>query len=325
MTMAIGCSISWPGMSPAITSGTSARPVARAVIRIGAAAPARPAGRARAERHALLVFEVLEVADQHDAVAGRDAEDREEPDERAERDDAVAEETASDAADERHRQRQEGRAPPAACCRTTDRAGGRSRAPAATGEAAEAALRRLALGVLAEQLGVVAERELAPSREPLLDVPRRSSRGRVLSTLAPTSMRRERSGVDELRRRGDRHVGDLAELDRRAVRGVDRQVLMAREAVGGSPGVLQTLHVVGPLALAIDVADLLAGDQRGGRAADSPGLRPCCSAASRSTVTSTCGTSAWSSTCSSIDAVDVGEELRSTSSALVAQVSRSSP
>ena len=36
MTTAIGYSISWPAMLPATTSGTSASPVASAVIRIGA-------------------------------------------------------------------------------------------------------------------------------------------------------------------------------------------------------------------------------------------------------------------------------------------------
>ena len=41
-TMAIGCSISCPGMLPATTRGTSASPVARAVIRIGASRSVAP-------------------------------------------------------------------------------------------------------------------------------------------------------------------------------------------------------------------------------------------------------------------------------------------
>jgi hypothetical protein len=40
----------------------------------------------RPERHALAPFQVLDVADQHDAVAGHDAKHGEEADERAERD-----------------------------------------------------------------------------------------------------------------------------------------------------------------------------------------------------------------------------------------------
>ena len=92
MTIAIGYSISWPGMSPAISSGTSAKPVVRAVIMIGASRSFAPLDdQARPEGHALLLLQVLVVADQHDAVPGHDAEHREEPDQRPERDDAAAE------------------------------------------------------------------------------------------------------------------------------------------------------------------------------------------------------------------------------------------
>ena len=42
MTMAMGYSISWPAMLPAISSGTSARPVVSAVIRIGASRSLAP-------------------------------------------------------------------------------------------------------------------------------------------------------------------------------------------------------------------------------------------------------------------------------------------
>ena len=52
------------------------------------AAPAPRAGPARAERLALLALQMLVVADQHDPVAGRDPQDGEEADQRAERDDA---------------------------------------------------------------------------------------------------------------------------------------------------------------------------------------------------------------------------------------------
>ena len=42
MTTASGYSISWPGLLPAMTSGTRARPVVRAVIRIGASRSSAP-------------------------------------------------------------------------------------------------------------------------------------------------------------------------------------------------------------------------------------------------------------------------------------------
>ena len=77
---------------------------------------------------ALLALEVLEVADHQDAVAGGDPEDGEEPDQRAERQHAVAEPYGEHSADERHRQQQERQQPPAAGCRTPPAAAGRSRA-----------------------------------------------------------------------------------------------------------------------------------------------------------------------------------------------------
>ena len=74
ITTAIGYSISWPGISPEIASGTSASPVASAVIMIGASRSWAPAQhQPDAEGFTLLALEVLVVVDQHDAVARRDA------------------------------------------------------------------------------------------------------------------------------------------------------------------------------------------------------------------------------------------------------------
>ena len=121
------------------------------------------------ERLALVLLEVLEVADLHDAVAGHDPEDREEPDERAERDDAVAEEVGGQhAADERHRQREERerRQAPAAERRQQEEE------DADGGEDAveeQPAVGLLPLLVLPGHLGVVADRELH-LLEPVLDV-----------------------------------------------------------------------------------------------------------------------------------------------------------
>jgi hypothetical protein len=58
----------------------------------------------RPEGHAFLVLQVLVVADEHDAVAGDDAEDGEEADERAERDDPTEPVDGDRTADERRRQ-----------------------------------------------------------------------------------------------------------------------------------------------------------------------------------------------------------------------------
>ena len=61
--------------------GTSARPVANAVIRIGARRSSAPRSTSvAAESHAFLDLQVAVVADQHDAVARRDADDRDESD-----------------------------------------------------------------------------------------------------------------------------------------------------------------------------------------------------------------------------------------------------
>ena len=114
----------------------------------------------RAEGLALEALEVLEVVDHEDAVARGDAEDGEEPDQRADREDPVgAEHDGQQTADERHRQshEREDRQPPAA-----ERGLQQQEDPDRGGDAEEdhVVLRVLALLVLAEQLGVVAEREV---------------------------------------------------------------------------------------------------------------------------------------------------------------------
>jgi hypothetical protein len=92
MTTASGCSISWPGIWPVTTSGTTASPVASAVIRIGdsrSRAPRRTSS--GTEALALVPLQVLEVVDHQDAVARGDPHHGEEAHQRPERDDAAAE------------------------------------------------------------------------------------------------------------------------------------------------------------------------------------------------------------------------------------------
>ena len=145
-----------------------------------------------AEGLALVALEVLVVADQHDAVAGGDPEDGEEADQRAEREDAVAERGRQHAADQRQRQASRRTAPPAASCRRRRAGAGRSPIAAAIAKHEQALLGRLPLGVLAEHLGVVPERELDVF-EPLPRPRRRPSRGRAPRRWRSTSIRREAS------------------------------------------------------------------------------------------------------------------------------------
>ena len=158
MTIAIGCSISWPGTCPATTSGTRARPVASGRHQDRREPLPRPAQhQLRPERLALDALEVLEVADHHDAVACRDAEDREEADQRAERQIPPVASAA--------------RTPPTRAIGSVGRtAGPAARLPKATLQQQEDRRRArpsaerarsvcwaaCALGVLAEHLGVVA-------------------------------------------------------------------------------------------------------------------------------------------------------------------------
>ena len=188
-----------------------------------------------------------------------------------------------------------------------DHAGaGRCRATAISAKPSSRLLRRLALGVLAEHLGVVAERERRPARA----APRRRrrpSRGRGPSTLALTSMRRGlRLAVDHVRRRRDRDVGHVAERDVPAVGvsiGSVRDVVEAVARLGRAPD----LHVVG-LAVAEDVADLLAGEQGRRRAPDVARLEAVPLGRGEVDLDLRPGDRrSWSSTCASTTPVDPGE------------------
>ena len=168
ITTAIGCSISWPGMLPAIDqrqqrqAGAQRRHQDRRQAFAGAAQDQR-----QAERLAFDLLEMLVVLDQHDAVARGDAEHREEADQRAERDDAGR----------RRRPRARRRpAPPAAPGRSGRRAASRAATRAGSGRSPIAAtiehrsrslLRRLAFLVFAQQLRRGSRSGSRPSRAAL--------------------------------------------------------------------------------------------------------------------------------------------------------------
>ena len=102
---------------------------------------------------------------------------------------------------------------------------------------------------------------------PVLDVSRHRARGRGPRTSAPTSRRRTPlSCLMKFGGRPERDRGDVAEADRVAARRVDEDVADVVDAVARL-GHAPDLDVVG-LAVAEDVADLLAGHERGRGAAD---------------------------------------------------------
>jgi hypothetical protein len=68
-------------MLPAMTSGTSASPVADAVIRIGASRSFAPRNTSAGPNSSPSSLEVLEMADHEDPVAGADLEHRQKTDE----------------------------------------------------------------------------------------------------------------------------------------------------------------------------------------------------------------------------------------------------
>ena len=230
---------------------------------------------------------------------------------------AAAEIRRQHAADQRHRQGQERqhRQPPAperGLQEQEDR-----RAPATIAEEQQAALRRLALRVLAQQLGVVPERERRPS-----------------SSCSSTSRDHRR------RDRGPSHVGadvdaarELLVLDRRSASARSRTsatsssrtwppsacrsagsriVGQAVARLGRAPHV----HVVG-LAVAEDVADLLAGHQRRRGPPDVAGLEAVAAAPRPGRPRPrSAGRRPASSTCAVDDAGDARERARCTSSRL---------
>ena len=147
-------------MLPATTSGSSASPVHRVVIRIGdsrSLAPRRTSS--ETERLAFHLLEMAIVLDQQDAVPRGDAEHRDDADERAEREDAVAREGRQHAADERRRKREEDQAASRQLReRRVEDQEDRERHGDRRDE--QILLRGLALLVFAEQVRVVADREL---------------------------------------------------------------------------------------------------------------------------------------------------------------------
>ena len=108
---------------------------------------------------AFVLLQMLIVVDQHDLVACRNAEDREEADERTERDDVAGEVRGQQAADQRRGQRQEAedRQPRVVERRQQDQEHADHRG---NGKDHHAALGRLPLGILAEHDRVIAQREL---------------------------------------------------------------------------------------------------------------------------------------------------------------------
>ena len=161
MTTAIGCSISWPGRLPAITKGTTASPVARAVIRIGDSRSWRPATRAPGRRSPprgvsrCWKWLIIMIP-----VARGDTEHREEPHKRTERDRAAGQVDGEHAARQGDRAGPGRRARPAASCAARRR---RRRKTPSTAASANRSRRLCAVCRSAyspEQLRVVAEREI---------------------------------------------------------------------------------------------------------------------------------------------------------------------
>ena len=91
ITTAIGYSISWPGLLPVMARGNERQAGGQGGHQDRGEPLLRAAqDQSEAERLAFLRLQVAVVADQHDAVAGRDAQHRHEPDQRAERQHAAA-------------------------------------------------------------------------------------------------------------------------------------------------------------------------------------------------------------------------------------------
>ena len=134
---ATGCRISLPGVAASISSGTSATPADSAVISTGVSRSSAAAhDEVAAERHAFVQRQIDVVADLQDAVARRDAGQRDEADHAGDRERLAGDPERRDRADQRERhaahddQRQQppsgsgcrgsrrsGRATPATACR----------------------------------------------------------------------------------------------------------------------------------------------------------------------------------------------------------------
>ena len=104
MTIAIGVWISLPGLPRARASGTRASPARQRGHQDRRQPLHRPRSTASRNRHALDVLQVPDVGDHHHAVAGGDAEQRDEAHQRGHRQHAAGDEDPDHAADERQRQ-----------------------------------------------------------------------------------------------------------------------------------------------------------------------------------------------------------------------------
>ena len=211
-------------MSPAITSGTSASPVAERRHQDRREPFARAAqGQARPKDLAFIPLQMLIVIDQHDLVARRDPEDREEADQRTERDDVAGEVAASSpptSAEGRVRK-------PSIARRVFSKEASRMRNTPITGgdgEEQQAGLRP----PVAPHTRPGRPRDSPAGTgscrgDPRLRRPRRPDRGRV-DLGAHVDAARVVFPVDHALRRPDAHVGDVAQPHVPAIGRVDQQI-----------------------------------------------------------------------------------------------------
>ena len=226
MTIAMGCSISWPGILPMITRGTSASPVVSVVIRIGESLSRAPRSISPGRRHAFIFLEMLAVTDQHDAVARGDTHHREESDQRAERQDAAAR-YAARTPPTRATGSVKMDMSPAASSRRTPAAGGRPR-PVRQSRQPESAVGGLTFRVLAQD-SVVDPTGNSTARRAFWT---RHNRGEIAVLRRWPDV--DAPGAFRALMRWAWRQGDAATSASRiccAARGVDRQVLDAAHAV----------------------------------------------------------------------------------------------
>ena len=126
-------------------------------------------------------------------------------------------------------------------------------------------------GVLAEELGVIAQRE-RDRLEPLLDVPDHRPEVTPADVAAHVDPAGGPVALDDVRGRLDLDVGDVGQADAAAARRVDEQVADAGQALARGRRA-PDLHVVG-LAGPEQVGDLLARDQGRRGSTNVAGLEP---------------------------------------------------
>ena len=166
---------------------------------------------------------MLIVTDQHDAVARGDPQDREKPDQRAEREDAVAREIRRQhAAHQGQGQAQEGqhRQAPVPEGRLQEEEDHEHRDK--PGEQ-DALLGSLPLGVLAEQLRVIAQREL-DFLERLFDIGHDGAEIASFHFGVNVNAPRQAFTIDGVRSRHDAHIGHIRQPHLLAAGRVDQQV-----------------------------------------------------------------------------------------------------